>query len=198
MTDYHDIPLIGGAARYWPEWLDANEAHELFEQLDAELAWEQSQIRLFGKLQTIPRMNAWYADKGLTYTYSNKTFEPQAWTPTLQAVRNRVEATTGHTFNSVLANLYRDGSDSNGWHADNEPELGVNPVIASVSLGGERKFHLKHRYRKDIDRVHLTLAHGSLLLMTGETQHNWLHQVPKTARPVPPRINLTFRTIRRR
>lgn len=114
------------------------------------------------------------------------------------AIRRRIEATVGDEFNSVLANLYRDGRDSNGWHSDDEPELGKNPVIASVSLGVERKFHLRHRKRKDIDRLHLTLAHGSLLLMTGRTQHYWAHQLPKTAKVVGPRINLTFRFCRPR
>lgn len=187
--------LDGGEVFYWPDWLDAAEAAELFARLRDELAWEQSRIKIFGRSHLIPRLNAWYADPGLTYTYSRKTFEPNAWTDTLMDVRRRVEATTGHTFNSVLANLYRDGQDSNGWHSDDEPELGRNPVIASVSLGGERKFHLKHKRRKELDTVKLVLDPGSLLLMTGATQHNWKHQVPKTKRSVQPRINLTFRTI---
>ncbi len=189
------IPLDGGDVFYWPQWVPAAEALELFETFQRDLAGEQSKIRMFGKSVLIPRMNAWYADAGLTYTYSNKTFQPQPWTEALLEVRHRVETTTGHTFNSVLANLYRDGRDSNGWHSDDEHELGTNPVIASLSLGGERKFHLKHKRNPDAERVYLTLAPGSLLLMTGSTQHNWSHQVPKTAKPVAPRVNLTFRTI---
>ncbi len=195
MTDPEHICLEGGRLTFWRSWLDAAEAEALFNTFERELAWEQSRIRLFGSEKLIPRLNAWYADDGLTYTYSGKTFEPNAWTPALTDVRTRIEDTTGYPFNSVLANLYRDGQDSNGWHSDNEPELGQNPAIASLSLGGERKFHLKHRTRKDLAPLHLTLPSGSLLLMTGETQHHWLHQVPKTKRPVPPRINLTFRRI---
>ncbi|MDZ7686295.1 MAG: alpha-ketoglutarate-dependent dioxygenase AlkB [Gammaproteobacteria bacterium] len=189
------IPLTEGEVCYWPEWLDDDDARALFRTLRDEIAWEQSMITLFGQPRAIPRLNAWYADDGLTYTYSRKTFEPHPWTSALLGIRRRVEATTGYEFNSVLANLYRDGRDSNGWHSDDEPELGQNPIIASVSLGGERKFHLRHRTRKDIDRLHLTLEHGSLLLMTGRTRRCWAHQLPKTAKAVAPRINLTFRRI---
>jgi alkylated DNA repair dioxygenase AlkB len=117
------------------------------------------------------------------------------WTPELQRIRQRVEELTAHRYNSVLLNLYRDGRDGMGWHADDEPELGREPVIASVSLGATRRFKLRHR-RSRIAASALDLAHGDLLLMAGQTQHEYAHAVPKTARPVGERVNLTFRWIR--
>ena len=120
--------------------------------------------------------------------------QPNPMTPVLSAILKKIETYSKHSFNAVLLNLYRDGKDSNGWHADNEKELGKNPVIASISLGQERFFHLKHRTIKE-ERFKLKLAHGSLLLMSGSLQHHWLHQIPKTTRPLEPRINLTFRAL---
>lgn len=191
-----EIPLTDGHACLWQGWLTETEADRLFERLRDELAWEQSIIRTYGREHPIPRLNAWYGEPGASYRYSGRTFEPTPWTPALLEVKTKVEGTTGADFNGVLANYYRDGSDSVSWHSDAEPELGTNPVIASVSLGAERKFVMKHKKRKDIARVDLWLPSGSLLLMTGPTQHYWVHQLPKTTKAVGPRINLTFRLIR--
>ncbi len=157
------------------------------------LAWQQPQLRIFGRIVNAPRLEAWYGDTGAAYSYSGLAHEPLPWTPELQALRKRVERTARVSFNSVLANLYRDGSDSNGWHADDEPELGEQPVIASLSLGAPRRFLLRHR--KTGDRVEIVLESGSLLVMRGATQECWKHSVPKQRTVQMPRINLTFRSI---
>ena len=167
----------------------------LFEELAASLAWRQEPIVLFGKKMLQPRLLAWYGDPEAVYRYSGVRHEPLPWAPPLAGLRRRVEAITGARFNSVLANFYRDHRDSMGLHADDEPELGPRPVIASLSLGEERVFRLKHRHRKDIKPVRLPLRDGSLLVMAGDTQANWKHGIPKQARPCGPRINLTFRQV---
>lgn len=167
----------------------------LFVQLRHATPWTQGHIKLYGKLHAEPRLTAWYGDAGKCYSYSGLTLEPLPWTPLLLDIKARVDAAAGVTFNSVLLNLYRDGRDSNGWHQDNEPELGTNPVIASLSLGAVRRFQLRHKTRKDVPKLELDLPHGSLLLMAGPTQHCWQHQIPKTAKPMAERINLTFRVI---
>lgn len=177
------------------QWLAPARADALLLQLRAELAWEQSVIRVYGRQCPIPRLNAWYADPSCDYGYSGVRMTAHAWTPALQGLRQEAAESCNSTFNSVLANCYRDGADSVGWHADDEPELGINPVIASVSLGGSRCFQLRHRLRKDLARVDIELTHGSLLIMRGETQHHWVHAIPKTRRMSPPRINLTFRRV---
>ena len=148
--------------------------------LRQEIAWQQEQILLFGRRHLVPRLVAWHGDPDSAYSYSGTAHEPGPWTPTLIVIRERVAVLTGHTFNSVLLNLYRNGSDGMGWHADDEPELGRNPVIASVSLGATRRFKLRHRKRRDSVTT-LDLTHGSLLLMAGNTQHAYVHAVPKTA-----------------
>ncbi|GAB3536759.1 hypothetical protein GCM10027443_27860 [Pontibacter brevis] len=149
---------------------------------------------MFGKQLPVPRLTAWYGDKG--YTYSGLYNKPQPWVPVLQSLRERVQEVTGQEYNSVLLNFYRSGNDSMGWHADDEAELGKEPAIASLSFGGERRFSLKHRTRKDLKTVTIPLTHGSLLLMQGPTQYYWLHHIPKTKHPVQPRINLTFRNVK--
>ncbi len=193
---FEDIPLVDGKVRLWRDFLGARAVYECFCTLEQEVAWEQSIIRVYGRERPIPRLNAWHGVPGATYTYSGRHFLPHAWTPVLLDVKQRIEAVTGESFNSVLANLYRDGNDSVSWHSDDEPELGANPVIASVSLGAERKFVLKHKHRRDLAPVILWLPSGSLLLMKDETQHYWTHQVPKTKNAVGQRINLTYRLIR--
>lgn len=180
---------------YQRGWLDGVQATALLHLLQAQLAWEQSTIRVYGRWCKIPRLNAWYADPGCDYAYSGLRMPVNPWTPALQNLRERLQQATGHQFNSVLANLYRDGSDSVGWHADNEPELGRNPVIASLSLGAARVFQLKHCTRADVPRQSIELGHGDLLLMSGVTQHHWHHAIPKTRKPCGIRINLTFRRV---
>ncbi len=158
-------------------------------------AWGQGRLTLWGKTHNEPRLTAWYGDAGKSYSYSGIVLHPQSWTPLLNEIRDSVNEAAQTKFNSVLLNLYRDGRDSNGWHQDNEPELGRNPVIASVSFGAARRFQMRHKFCKDL-KLNLDLPHGSLLLMADTTQHHWQHQIPKTAKPVGERINLTFRVIR--
>lgn len=143
-----------------------------------------------------PRRCAWYGDAGARYGYSGLALEPLAWTPALARLRAALRATLGIRFNSVLANLYRDGHDRMGWHADDEAALGPAPVIASVSLGATRRFVLRHRTRADLPMGELHLEHGSLLVMAGSTQRCWKHALPAAARVAGARVNLTFRTVR--
>ncbi len=188
-------PVIAdGRLRYWTRAFDPPHADRLLLELRHGIEWQQEEILIFGRRRLVPRLVAWHGDPLARYTYSGTGHEPRPWTATLLEIRARVEALTGVAFNSVLLNLYRDGADSMGWHADDEPELGRNPQIASVSLGATRRFRLQHRRRKS-ETLSLDLGHGSLLLMAGETQHHWRHRVPKTAAPVGERINLTFRRI---
>ena len=155
--------------------------------------WRAENITVWGKTFPQPRLTAWYGDTGTTYTYSGIRLSPSPWTPTLLAIKMKIEAVTGDTFDSVLLNYYRDHRDSMGLHSDNEPELGERPIIASLSLGEERTFILKHKTRTDLKPVRLKLASGSLLLMKGETQRHWKHGIYKQTRPCGPRVNLTFR-----
>lgn len=180
--------------RYAPHWLAAPEAAALLATLRATLNWQQQPIRMFGRWVLQPRLTAWYGDTGAGYTYSGLHHAPLPWTTELLALRQRLIAETGFAFNSVLCNCYRNGTDSMGWHSDDEPELGNNPTIASVSLGGPRRFLLR-RKTDHRSRHELVLESGSLLLMHGTTQHQWQHSLPRTARPVAERINLTFRQI---
>ena len=179
---------------YFPAFLSKEEADSLFRELYENTPWQQDEITVYGKKHLQPRLTALYGNEGKPYTYSNITMQPHYWTLTLQKIKSLVENISETNFTTVLLNYYRDGSDSNGWHADNEKELGRNPIIASLSLGNERNFQLKHN--SDVtQKKNVILENGSLLLMEGTTQHFWKHQVPKTAKPVGPRINLTFRTI---
>ncbi len=166
---------------------------ELFERLRAQIPWKEHRVFVFGRWVLQPRLTAWFGDAGVPYHYSGNSLQPNSWTPELASIRQVCEGLANSNFNSVLANLYRDGSDSIAWHADDERELGVNPVIASVNLGQERRFDLRHRHTGETVKV--LLPHGSVLVMSGPTQHHWLHQVPKSARPMGERINLTFRQI---
>jgi alkylated DNA repair dioxygenase AlkB len=170
----------------------------LFEQLQRDIAWREESIRLFGKSYLQPRLLAWYGDSDASYRYSGIRHEPLPWLPLLAQLRERVETLSGARFNSVLANLYRNERDSMGLHADDEPELGAQPTIASLSLGEERIFRLKHRNRKDLPPLRLPLGSGSLLVMKGETQQHWKHEIPKQTRPCGARINLTFRLVQAR
>jgi alkylated DNA repair dioxygenase AlkB len=188
------LHLRDGEAWYLPGAFDAVCAGRPFERLRHEIAWSEEYVVLFGQRRKVPRLVAWYGDPGASYAYSGVRHEPLPWIPPLEEIREHVEGLSSFTFNSVLANLYRDGNDGMGWHADDEPELGRDPVIASVSLGATRRFRMRHRRRRDLT-VDLDLEHGSLLMMAGATQHHWVHAVPKTRRPVGERINLTFRRI---
>jgi alkylated DNA repair dioxygenase AlkB len=182
------LPCDGSVLLY-PDALAARDADRLFADLHAAIEWRQEIATLMGRRVPIPRLTAWHGAAG--YVYSGIRMTPAPWTPPLLELKALAEDLAGRSFNSVLLNLYRDGRDSVSWHADNEPGLGRDPVIASLSLGTVRRFQLRHR--RSGARLALDLPHGSCLVMAGATQHDWLHQLPKTARAVGPRINLTFR-----
>lgn len=188
------IKLPNAELIYYSEFFVSKEADHYFKEFLNHTNWRQDDIKVFGKTYQQPRLTALYGDSGKPYSYSNITMYPEIFTPELVKIKTLIEQATQHDFNTVLLNLYRNGQDSNGWHADNEKELGKNPVIASVSFGETRPFHFKHRTIKT-ERHKLDLMHGSLLIMKGEMQHFWLHQIAKTKKPVAPRINLTFRYI---
>ncbi len=183
-----------GHALYIPSVFDENSCDALFASLLKTVTWKEDQLVMFGKLITTKRKVAWVGDAGCSYTYSGVKKFPQAWTPALLEIKQKVEALAQHTFNSCLLNLYHDGSEGMGWHSDDEKELEQAAPIASVSFGGERKFTFKHKF--DRTSVSLTLANGSVLLMQAPTQQYWQHSLTKTKRLVAPRINLTFRAIR--
>ncbi|WP_299487687.1 alpha-ketoglutarate-dependent dioxygenase AlkB [Acaryochloris sp. IP29b_bin.137] len=203
----HQISLLTSASQvqrlqmpdaevlFYPCFFNDTNCEQMFAALEAEIAWRQDSATLFGRHHLLPRLTAWYGDPGKTYRYSGIRMEPLLWTPTLLQIKAAIETIAQVEFNSVLLNLYRHGQDSMGWHSDDEPELGLNPVIGSVSFGGCRRFLLRYKGDKSIPKVELNLTNGSLLLMQGPTQHFWQHHVPKTKRPVDPRINLTFRII---
>lgn len=177
------------------QFLEPDQADQLLDDISRTTSWRQEMIKLYGRESPVPRLTAWHGDPGATYTYSNITMEPEPWSPALLAVKALVERESRAPFNSVLCNLYRDGRDSVAWHSDDEAELGRHPLIASVSLGATRTFQFRHRRRPEL-RHQIELPHGSLLVMRGPTQQNWRHQVPKTARRVGPRVNLTYRAVR--
>jgi alkylated DNA repair dioxygenase AlkB len=179
---------------YWPTAFAMPTAERLLREVETTTAWRQETIQMYGKAVPIPRLSAWYGDPGCAYSYSGIDMTPAPWTSALAAIKSHVERVAVADFNSVLCNLYRDGDDSVAWHADDEPELGPRPVIASVSLGATRTFCLRHRDDPE-RRWQIDLEHGSLLVMQGSTQRHWLHQLPKTTRRVGRRINLTFRVI---
>lgn len=180
---------------YYPQFFNKEQADIIFAELMQDIPWQQDDIRVFGKIHPQPRLTALFGNEGKPYSYSNITMQPHPWNLLLQKIKSQVEKSAEATFTTVLLNQYRDGKDSNGWHADNEKELGINPIIASLSFGAQRIFHLKHNLDKD-HKKSILLEHGSLLLMKGTTQHFWKHQIPKTAKPIGPRINCTFRIIK--
>lgn len=192
--DAEPVPLADADLRFLPDWLDASRADRWLAALLAETPWEQPQVRLYGRSFAVPRLVAWYGDPEARYRYSGLSHEPLPWTPLLAEIRRAVEEAVGQPLNGVLLNLYRDGRDSMGWHSDDETELGRNPLIASLSLGGARRFDLRRAGQGRIEHS-LWLGHGSLLVMADATQHHWQHQVAKTRRPCAPRLNLTFRRV---
>lgn len=187
------IVLKDGWIRFIPTFLNEDIANQLFENLQQTIQWQQGEIVLFGKKHATPRLEAFCADDQKSYGYSGQRLITHEFTKELNKIRQKLTLENGTSFNSVLLNLYRTGNDSNGWHADNEPELGRNPIIASLSLGATRRFDLKHNTTKE--QLSYYLNHGSLLIMGGELQHHWKHQIAKTKKVNEPRINLTFRII---
>lgn len=204
--EWIELQLPGADLRIAPDFLSRQEADAALYTLSAEIPWQRHRIRLYGRELDSPRLSCWMGEPEAVYTYSRTRFEPLPWTSTVWALKSRVEAACGARFNSVLANLYRDGTDSMGWHSDDEPELGPEPLIASLSLGAERRFCLRERPVRGsrpgavaaaaLQRLAVPLPHGSLLRMAGATQARYQHALPKSTRALGPRLNLTFRLIR--
>ena len=181
--------------QYHPHLFDSQEQSLLMNALQEEIPWKQEHIKLFGKTHPTPRLTAWHGNTHCVYKYSGVVNQPFPWTPSLLTIKTRIESlSNGATFNCVLLNFYRDGSDKMGWHSDDEKELGPNPSIASVSFGATRRFDFKHKTEAH-NKFSIHLESGSLLLMQGDMQHHWLHQIPAQKRIQEPRINLTFRYI---
>lgn len=184
------LPYDGSAIFH--DWVLGDRSHaDVLARLVETLEWEQRHLVMFGKEVAEPRLSAWYGDE--SYTYSGITLDPRPLTPELVELKHICESLSGSRFNSVLVNLYRNGDDSMGWHADDEPELGPMPVIASLSLGATRRFRFRHRHTREI--VEHDLTGGSLLVMSGACQSAWMHAIPKQRRIVEARVNLTFRRI---
>jgi alkylated DNA repair dioxygenase AlkB len=188
------LPLPGAVFEYYPTFFSKEEADILFEKLLNETPWQHDEITIFGKKILQPRLTCLFGNEGKPYSYSGLTMQPNRWNSTIMHIKNEVEEICNQNFTTVLANLYRNERDSNGWHADNEKELGRNPIIASVSFGEVRKFQLKSIADNKI-KISLNLEHGSLLLMKECSQIHYKHQIPKALQPKKNRINLTFRTI---
>ncbi len=191
-NEHENLLPYKGEVYLYQAFFTPQESKAYLHDLINSVAWKQEPIKIFGKEIMQPRLTAWYGDK--PYTYSGITMEPLAWTQVLSAIKEKTETVAGVRFTSALLNFYRDGKDSMGWHRDNEKELGVNPVIASVSFGQSRTFKLRDYYKKS-NSISVELGNGSLLLMQGETQHYWEHCITKTAKQVGERINITFRVI---
>ena len=187
--------LIDAEVAHHRNFLSEKERLPAFGQLRDLTPWEQHVVRLFGRSHPAPRLSAWYGDPGATYSYSGLKLSPQPWTPLLDQLRQRISTLVSMPFNSALLNYYRHGADGMGWHSDDEPELGRDPCIASLSLGSERRFLLRHKTQSNLPTSQYLLGNGDLLIMQGKTQHYWKHQIPKTRRPVGARINITFRYV---
>ena len=192
--DRSEIDIPDAEVFLYPSLLSNEEADQLFDTLKKSIIWEKHKIKLYGEVHDVPRLTAWYGDPNKSYEYSGIKLKTRLWNAGLLKIREKIETISKTKFNSVLLNLYRSGSDSVLWHSDDEPELGKNPVIGSLSLGEAREFQMKHKYNRDL-KQNILLQHGSFLLMKGKTQHNWLHQIPKRKNLKGERINLTFRTI---
>lgn len=188
------IPLTDGDLRYAPDFLAPAPADLFMRQLLDGIEWQQHHVVVFGRQLPAPRLSAWHGSADAHYAYSGLALTPRPWTAPLLALKTQIETAADCPFNSVLLNQYRTGRDSMGWHSDDEPELGVNPTIASLSLGGTRRFLLRHK-RRACAPVEIPLGHGALLIMRGPTQTYWQHQIPKTRHPCARRLNLTFRRI---
>ncbi len=183
-----------GEVYLFENFFSEKEASMFLQKLQSTIQWKQEPIKMFGKLLMQPRLTAWYGDVDKSYTYSGITMKPMDWTKELLMIKQKIEVVSNVRFTSALLNLYRDGQDSMGWHRDNEKELGVNPTIGSVSFGESRLFKLRdHASKETVKNVELT--HGSYLLMQGETQHFWEHQIPKRVKKMQTRINITFRKL---
>lgn len=191
---YEPIQINNGSYIYVENFFNKIDADFFLNDFISNIIWEQQSMNMYGKLIPFPRLTTWYGDNDKPYSFSGITLQPHPWNESLLTIKNKIEPLSGVSFNSVLLNRYRDGNDSISWHTDAEKELGKNPVIASVNFGEERIFQLKHMDTGE--RIDIPLKHGSLLIMMGELQHFWKHQIPKSKRPMKERINLTFRVIK--
>lgn len=187
------LPMQDAEVSFYPHFLAVQQADFYFARLMNSLAWQQDEITLYGNKVSLPRLQAWYGEPEAVYQYSGLSMSPKAWTPELSELKRLCQTACGQQFNSVLANLYRNGQDSMGIHADNEAELGEKPCIASLSLGQSRNFDFRHKLSGE--KLRLSLNHGSLLIMQGLTQDHWQHAIAKSKKPMDKRINLTFRRI---
>lgn len=194
INDEEPINIDNGSYIYIPNYFNKFEADFFLNDFINNIVWEQQSMNMYGKIVPFPRLTTWYGDNDKPYTFSGITLKPHPWNESLLKIKNKIEPLSGVNFNSVLLNRYRDGNDSISWHTDAERELGINPVIASVNFGEERVFQLKHI--ETGQRIDIPLKHGSLLIMMGELQHFWKHQVPKSKKPMKERVNLTFRVIK--
>jgi len=192
--DSSNLLPFQGQVTLHPNFFSLKESDGLFHTLQEELIWQQEPIWMFGKQVLQPRLTALYGDPKVRYGYSGIAMEALSFTEVLEKIKIRLQEFTNQEYTHVLCNYYRDGQDSMGWHRDNEPVLGKNPTIASLSFGASRIFQLRP-YGKKEPKLNLELSHGSLLLMGGESQHFWEHQLPKTKKVMAPRINLTFRKL---
>ncbi len=191
--DSNLLPFQGETV-FYPEFFSRKISDHYLEKLKTSLDWKQEPIRMFGKLVMQPRLTSLYGDEGRPYGYSGISMTPGIWTAELKEMKKKLREFTGIEFTHVLCNYYRDGQDSMGWHRDNEAVLGKNPSIASVTFGATRMFQIRNYETKD-HKIEIPLSHGSLLMMSGESQHHWEHQIPKTKKTLGPRINLTFRKL---
>ncbi len=180
--------------KYHPAVFNADESQHYLTTFINTITWEQRTISMYGKSMITPRLTAWYGDNGKNYAYSGNKFNPYPWTPELLEIKKRIEPIAGTTFNSVLLNYYRDGNDSVAWHSDNETELGLQPIIASVSFGQVRSFDIRNK-ENHTEKYSIKLESGSLLLMKGDLQQKWEHRIAKSVSVMKPRVNLTFRII---
>jgi len=190
----HEFSIKNGSYYFEENFFPKKYADALLERFVKNIEWKQESMNMYGKEVKFPRLTAWYGDDDKPYSFSGITLQPKPWTKELLYIKEQIEPIAGVTFNSVLLNLYRDGNDSISWHTDAEKELGQNPVIGSVNFGDTRTFQLKHI--ETGEKISIELAHGSMLIMKGELQHFWKHQVPKTSKKKQARVNLTFRVIK--
>ena len=191
------ISLQDGEILFMRNFFSPTEAKNYFELLQNNINWKQEEVKFYGKTFPVPRKTAWYGYEGFNYSYSGITCFPEIWTNELLEIKKEIEKfIPDEDFTSVLLNLYNNGNDKMGWHADDEKELGINPTIASVSLGETRRFDIKHKQNPEL-HYKFELTSGSLLIMRGALQHHWVHQIPAQKKVKEPRINLTFRTIKK-
>lgn len=193
-VEFEKLEMENAEVLLYSHFFSEEESEALYKRLVNEIVWQQDTITLYGKSLNLPRLTAWYGEEGKIYSYSGISMKIHTWNGLLLGIKDSIEKESGAKFNGVLLNYYRSGNDSMGWHSDNEKELGTNPVIGSVSLGEKRRFRFRNKENKE-RKIEVLLTNGSFLLMKGETQHFWQHEVPKTKQAIGGRINLTFRYI---